>query len=104
VRDGKREPIWDRSIYQTFLYPQRDVPFIKENKEKPFVNATNEQWLSLPKIIWLFYDSGFEKAAITYQICVENIRRIAKKSGWEVREVTLANGHQYLDEETLKKI
>ena len=29
---------------------------------------------------------------------------MGKKSGWDVREVSLSNGHLYLDEETLKKI
>ena len=104
MRDGKRGPIWERSIYQTFLYPKKDVPFIKENKEKPFVNPNNEQWLSLPKIIWLFYDSGFEDIPITYQLCVENLKRVAKRSGWEVKQVSSSNGHLYLDQATLNKI
>jgi hypothetical protein len=85
ARDGKREKIWDRSWIQKLLFPNRVVPFIKENKEKPFVNETNEQWLSLPKIIWVFYDKGVAHAPLVTQICVENLKRVGKQSGFDLR-------------------
>jgi hypothetical protein len=40
------------------------------------MNATNELWMSLPKIVWLYYDKGIAQAPITYQICVERLRRL----------------------------
>jgi hypothetical protein len=55
---------------QRHLFPYNDVPFIQENKEKPFVNETNEPWLTLPKNIWVFYDKGLANAGVAYQICV----------------------------------
>jgi hypothetical protein len=85
ARDGKREKIWDRSWIQKLFFPNRRISFIKENREKPFINETNEQWLNLPKIIWVFYNSGVMHAPIVTQVCVESLKRAGKQSGFELR-------------------
>lgn len=92
------------SFIQKIFYPNTSLPFIKNNNEKKFVNKTNEAWSSLPKIIWVFWDKGLSNAAVNNQICVENLRRMGKLTGFTVNEVNLSNINNYLDADTLAKI
>lgn len=58
----------------------------------------------MPKIIWVFWDKGLAKARINNQICVENLKRMAKISGFKVNEVNATNINHYLDANTIQKI
>ena len=68
------------------------------------MNATNEEWSSLPKIIWVFWDKGLAKAKVNNQICVENLKRMGKISGFTVNEVNNTNINHYLDASIVEKI
>jgi hypothetical protein len=64
------KPILEGSFIQKTLFPKNDVALIQKNKEKPFINQTNEAWTTLPKIIWVFYDRGIENSRLSNQMCV----------------------------------
>lgn len=70
TKGGRSQPILEGSVFQKLLYPKLNVPFIKKDQEKPFINETNEPWSTLPKIIWVFYDKGISQARVSNQICV----------------------------------
>ncbi len=59
--------------------------------------ATNfKKWESLPKKVWLYWDSGFENSSAANQLCLENIKVNAKQAGFEVILVTDKNLIDYL--------
>ena len=60
------------------LYLNRSEPFIKPNKEKPSTPTKFTPWTSLPKKLWLFWDSGIENASAANQLCYLNIVKNAK--------------------------
>lgn len=64
--------------------------------EKPITNLTAPKWQALPKIIWLFWTNGFKKTNSGNKICIENLIRNAKKSGFQVREVNNSNIEYYI--------
>jgi hypothetical protein len=64
--------------------------------EQPMVNLTAKQWDSLPKIIWLFWNTGIRKASIANKLCIENLKRNAEKSGFVVREINNSNIEYYI--------
>lgn len=71
TKKASLKPIMHGSFIQKILFPDsKDLPFIVQNKEKAFVNASNEEWSSLPKIIWVFWDKGLSNAKVNNQICV----------------------------------
>lgn len=67
--------------------------------ERPIANLSAPTWSSLPKIVWLFWDSGLRRASIGNAVCIENLRRSAEKSGFEVREVNNSNIEHYIGKE-----
>jgi len=46
----------------------------------------------------VFWDSGFEKAPVPVQLSLKNMRDQLSGTGWEIRELSNANLHQYIDE------
>lgn len=64
--------------------------------EKPMVNLTAKRWDSLPKILWLFWNKGLKKATIGNLLCIENLKKSAEQSGFEVREINNTNIEYYI--------
>jgi hypothetical protein len=64
--------------------------------EQPVVNLTAKRWDSLPKIVWLFWNTGIKNASIANKICIENLKRNAEKSGFAVREINDSNIEYYI--------
>ncbi len=62
--------IVEGSFLHRVFFSHSEVDFISKRKEKPFVNETNVQWTSLPKIIWTFWNEGIANSKINNQICV----------------------------------
>ena len=62
--------ILEGSFIQKILYPTSNVAFLKKNEEEPFLNKSSEPWLTLPKIIWIFWDEGLSNAFVNNQLCV----------------------------------
>jgi hypothetical protein len=69
-KNGKDIPIVEGSFIHQLFFPGAKDSFILPPIEKPFVNETNMQWDTLPKIIWAFWDSGIKNAPLVDQICV----------------------------------
>jgi mannosyltransferase OCH1-like enzyme len=87
------------------LFPKTEnLTFVIDNPEKSISDPNGQPWDTLPRIIWLFWDSGHENAPLSNQLAVESIKRRAKESGFEVKLVNNNNVHLYLDNETLARI
>jgi hypothetical protein len=67
---GKRQAIMEGSFIQKLFFPEPNLPFIKKNLERPFINANSEKWEALPRIIWVFWDTGLSNSRISNQLCV----------------------------------
>lgn len=61
------------SFLQLCLFPNADEPFIVPNTEKSVTLTDAPEWTSLPKLIWLFWDSGIAKSHATNQLAKRNI-------------------------------
>jgi hypothetical protein len=92
------------SFIQRMFFPNGSESYILPNLEKPFVNNTAIAWDSLPKIIWVYWDTGLRGSGASNQICVENIKRYSKPSGFKVIEVNDTNLKLYLDSEVISQI
>lgn len=86
------------------LYLSRSEPFIKPNREKSTVAAKFTPWDSLPRKLWLFWDSGIENASAANQLCYLNIVKNAKEAGFEVFEVSNSNLKDHLPPEYISRI
>ena len=58
TKNGRRKFILNGSFIQKIFYPDSKALFLRKLDEKPFTNTTNEPWVTLPKIIWVFWDKG----------------------------------------------
>jgi hypothetical protein len=54
-------------------------------------NKEAKRWEKLPKIIWIYWDTGINNSTVGNKLCVDNIRRFAGRSKFEVREVNDSN-------------
>ena len=68
---------------------------LMENPEKELPVPTPE-W-NIPKKVWVIWDAGIKNSRATNQMAVENMRRKAKLSGFELTVVDSANAEQYVD-------
>lgn len=67
--------------------------------ERSVADSNAKRWDALPKIVWLFWNTGISKASIGNRVCIENLKRNAEKSGFEVREVNNSNIEHYIGKE-----
>jgi hypothetical protein len=58
------------SYLQKMYFPEATQPFIYTNQEKGLENVNAPRWDSLPKIIWIFWDSGLETASVETYLCI----------------------------------
>ena len=61
------------------------------DSERSTVNASGKPWDRLPRIIWLYWDSGIRNAKVANKLCFDNIRRAAALNGFEIRELNDSN-------------
>ena len=72
---------------------------MQKEVERPTTNLSAPTWSALPKIVWLFWYTGLKRASIGNAVCIENLRRRAEESGFEVREVNNSNIEHYIGKE-----
>jgi hypothetical protein len=70
------------SFFATYLFMDGKYSFIEQQYEKSIVNITAKRWESLPRIVWLFWDTGISKSPLANKLCVENIRKNAEEAGF----------------------
>jgi len=79
------------------LFDENDTEHVTESKEKPPTTDLNgPEWTSLPKKLWVIWDSGFEDAPIVNQLMIKNIIQKARKYGLNATLVTRANLHLFV--------
>jgi hypothetical protein len=70
---GERKLITEGSFIEKLLYNDDEdskKTFIAPRLEKSLANSSIEEWTALPKIIWVFWDSGLINALVNNQLCV----------------------------------
>ena len=76
---GNLPSIYRGSFIQLVLFPiSNNLTFIIDNPEKSITDSNAEPWSTLPRIIWLFWDTGHENAPLSNQLAVKSIQRKAK--------------------------
>ena len=58
------------SFFSRYLYMDGKYPFIWKEYEKSTINITAKKWDSLPKIVWLFWDTGISRSTLANKLCV----------------------------------
>lgn len=81
VRNGS-DWMYEGSYFQRFFFPTDKRPNIIYYPEKTIKDTDALEWDTLPRIIWVYWDSGFENSNIVYQMCVDNLRRYGAESGF----------------------
>jgi hypothetical protein len=104
AKSGSGYEIWEGSFIHRHLFLGRQEEFIKPNKEKSVTPATFSKWESLPKKLWIFWDSGVENASAASQLCVLNLVKNAKLAGFEVHLVNDSNLKDYLSQSEISRI
>ena len=75
-----------------------------DNKEVPMVANQTQSWDALPKKVWVIWDTGIKNSRATNQLSVENMRKKAKESGFELTVIDKINFKNYVKQETLSRI
>lgn len=58
----------------------------------------------LPKVLWVYWDSGFENAPQVIKLSLKNMHSKLAGTGWRIGELSNANLHEYLDQDELSKL
>ena len=91
-------------IHRVLFFEETDEFALYENKEKPFVDKQAAPWKNLPRNVWVIWDTGLKSSRVITQLSIEKMREKAEQSGFKLHIVDLKNMHQYLDENTIKRI
>lgn len=55
-----------------------------------------DQFYEIPKILWTFWDSGFDSAKLFTRMCINNMAHFSSISGWEFRFLSNHNYSRFL--------
>lgn len=58
----------------------------------------------LPKTLWVYWDTGFESSPLIIKLSLKNMYSQLQGTGWEIRELSDSNLHEYLDEQERSKL
>lgn len=63
-----------------------------------------DKFYQIPKILWTFWDSGFDSAKLFTKMCINNMDHFSRISGWEFRFLSNHNYTQFLSKESLDRL
>jgi hypothetical protein len=62
------------SFAQRLFYPENNQIFLYGNPEKPSTKNSKIKWKNLPKLIWIYWDTGLYNSLISNQLLIANIK------------------------------
>lgn len=62
------------------------------------------QFYEIPKILWTFWDSGFDSAKLFTRMCVNNMAHFSSASGWEFRFLSNLNYSRFLSSDSQARL
>ena len=63
-----------------------------------------EQFYEIPKILWTFWDSGFDSAKLFTRMCVNNMEHFSRTSGWDFRFLSNHNYSRFLSQDSQDRL
>lgn len=64
----------------------------------------SDKFYEIPKILWTFWDSGFDSAKLFTKMCINNMAHYSRISGWEFRFLSNENYTRFLSKESLARL
>ncbi len=63
-----------------------------------------DTFYEIPKILWTFWDTGFDSARLFTRMCINNMAYYSNISGWQFRFLSNQNYTNYISEENRNRL
>jgi hypothetical protein len=60
-----------------------------------------DTFYGIPKILWTFWDTGYDSARLFTKMCINNMGHYSSISGWEFKFLSSHNYTNYISRESL---
>lgn len=68
------------------------------------LHSCTDTFYDIPKILWTFWDTGFDSARLFTRMCINNMAHYSTNSGWQFRFLSNHNYTQYISAESLQRL
>ena len=92
-------------LHRFLLMGEDSEPYLIPNPEKAEKwEKPSPKWDRLTRKVWVIWDKGLEHSPISNQLAIENMRRKASASGFELTVVSTENVQELIGKETHDRI
>jgi hypothetical protein len=63
-----------------------------------------DTFYGIPKVLWTFWDSGFDSARLFTKMCINNMAHFSSMSGWQFHFLSNHNYTQFISEQSRNRL